>query len=315
MNKPLLTFGIPVYNSGKYIDELISYFKPTLDFNYEIIIINDGSNDDSYRQCKMVQKKYSKLNIRIYNQDNHGVSYTRNKIIEYSKGKWITFIDSDDLIDFDLYNFWFNRVINNDIDFYINVYNEKNYKNLKKQNKPLSFLIEKEIINSPCTKFYKKNILIDNKLQFDCSFDLGEDLIFNLKYYKIATKKDFFYSNMYNYRRVNSNSLTLKIRKNKFSELMAVNEECYKHIEKETKLFKAMEYIRIKNNISCLKDYIKLGVNKKTILEKINKINKKYKKKFIILNNCYTTIIYNMWYILPKRLFIRLVKVIFYEKN
>ena len=84
----ILSIIIPAYNCEKYIcqclESIISYK------NIEIIVINDGSTDNT----KELLEKYTK--IKFYNNENYGVSYTRNFGIKEATGKYIMFIDSDD---------------------------------------------------------------------------------------------------------------------------------------------------------------------------------------------------------------------------
>lgn len=308
MNEILLTFGIPVYNSGKYMNELIRCFNLNCQFKYEIIIVDDGSTDNSYNLCNEIKNKNKQLNIKLFHHKNHGVSYTRNKIIENSSGKWITFIDSDDLINFDLYCKYFEKIKNKNLDLYINTYNKKKYSQLKRRNFSLSYLIESEIINSPCTKFYKKEILISNNIFFSSEFDLGEDLIFNLKVYKKVKSIDYFYSDMYSYRKINENSLTKRYRNDKFEQLMHLNKYCYDLVDNIEYIYKALEFIRIKNNISCVCDYVRFISNEET-LKKISYMKTSYKKKFRNLNSLYTTLIYDLWYLLPNKILIKIVTV------
>ena len=287
-----LTFGIPVYNAEKYISDLLDCFKSESKINYEILIINDGSTDKSLSMCM----KKRNLNIRIINQKNKGVSYTRNRIIKEARGKYITFIDSDDLIIFDAY--------------------EKSYEILSSQDAELLIfsreyslqkLIEKEIINSPCKKIYSKKLLIDNNIWFHNNISLGEDLLFNLNYYKLNPKIVFCNVEMYIYRKINNASLTLKYRKDKFEELMIVNEEC-KKMFKEKKIKKSFEYIRIKNCISCIKTEF-YHADKEQFKKYVKKIKKYRKKQFLILNDIKSTIIYNIWYTLPVTFIIKISNI------
>ena len=87
---------IPVYNVDKYLDDcLSSVFRQTLK-NIEVVIINDGSTDNSINIIKKYQNEYN--NIILIEQENKGLSVARNVGIEHATGKYITFLDSDDFI-------------------------------------------------------------------------------------------------------------------------------------------------------------------------------------------------------------------------
>lgn len=283
----IITFGIPMYNSEMYIKELLDCFDHDCEISYEILILNDGSKDNSENICR----NYNNKNIRLINEKNSGVSVARNNIIKNALGKYLTFIDSDDLIDFKKYIDMVNEAQKNNYDLLINIPN-----NIKK--KSIDYLIEKEIINSPCMKIYNTKLLRDNKILFDKNINLGEDLIFNIKYFKTIKNIGFYYGNIYNYRKINMSSLTIKYRKEKFETLMSVNNIC-RLLLNSKKINKAFEYIRIKNCFSCIKTEKN---NKSLNYEYIKKLKKYKKREYLFLNSIKSTIIYNAWYILPSRI-------------
>lgn len=287
-----ITFGIPMYNSEKYIGSLLDCFQKSKMFNYEILIINDGSTDNSVSKC--LEKK--NLPIRIINQKNSGVSASRNKIIKEAKGDYIAFIDSDDLIFFAEYECALMKLIKEDSDFLI-----------PSKNMKLTELIEKEVINSPI-KIYKAQLLKENEILFDKEISIGEDLLFNLNCYNNSISISFYDNEIYNYRKINNNSLTTRYRSNKFEELMYVYEKC-NNIFYDKKIKKSLEYIRIKNSFSCLKSEIFYNKKNKFELKKYIKKIKHYKKfRLIILNTIKANCMYYMWYLLPSSLLIFLVK-------
>lgn len=88
---------IPIYKAEKYLSDCI-YSVLQQDFvDYEIILVNDGSPDNSASICEMFAKRYHK--IYFYNKKNEGVAKTRNFAIEKAKGKFIAFLDADDIWD------------------------------------------------------------------------------------------------------------------------------------------------------------------------------------------------------------------------
>jgi len=98
-----VSFVIPVYNSELYLDESIdSIINQTLGFekNIQLVIVNDGSQDNSGEIAKRYQKKYPE-NIVYIEQENAGVSAARNVGIERAEGRYIGFLDSDDILSSD----------------------------------------------------------------------------------------------------------------------------------------------------------------------------------------------------------------------
>lgn len=92
----ILSIIIPAYNAEKYISNTINYILNSK-LQAEVIIINDGSKDNTLVICKELQKQYP--NLEVITQQNKGVSAARNLGIKYSHGKWLFFCDADDWID------------------------------------------------------------------------------------------------------------------------------------------------------------------------------------------------------------------------
>lgn len=99
MPTPILSIIIPVYNVEEYIEECIEslYSSNIAEHTFEIIIVNDGSQDDSIGRINNYLVSHN--NIKLINQENQGVSVARNTGIEHSRGKYLTFVDPDDKID------------------------------------------------------------------------------------------------------------------------------------------------------------------------------------------------------------------------
>lgn len=96
MSDILLSIIVPIYNAEVYLERLIKSVLSQKIKNYELILINDGSKDNSLT----IMNKYSTYkNIKIIDKPNSGVSSTRNFGINIARGKYITFIDSDDYLD------------------------------------------------------------------------------------------------------------------------------------------------------------------------------------------------------------------------
>ena len=92
-----LSIIIPVYNVEKFIDECLKSILNYEDLNYEVIVINDGTPDNSMKIILKYKEIYNDK-VRIINQDNQGLSITRNNGIHAAQGEYIWFIDSDDYL-------------------------------------------------------------------------------------------------------------------------------------------------------------------------------------------------------------------------
>ena len=95
----LVSVVIPVYNVEKYVEKCLDSVINQTYQNLEIIIVNDGSTDNSLSVCQ--KKKLSDSRIKLINKENGGLSSARNAGIECAQGEFICFIDSDDWIELD----------------------------------------------------------------------------------------------------------------------------------------------------------------------------------------------------------------------
>jgi len=94
MNNPLISIIIPVYNGEKYIEKCISSLTSQTFSNIEIIVVNDGSTDNTLSIIRNFQGHDAR--IIVIDKENEGVSIARNKALEIAKGEWIAFSDADD---------------------------------------------------------------------------------------------------------------------------------------------------------------------------------------------------------------------------
>ena len=109
MNNPLVTVGVALYNHEKYILKCLESIINQSYSNIELIIIDDGSPDNSYLLAKNYLEKYSDKNITLITRKNKGMCNTLNEIAKLSKGKYISFIGSDD--------FWFLNKIEDQVNY------------------------------------------------------------------------------------------------------------------------------------------------------------------------------------------------------
>jgi len=108
---PLISIIIPVYNVESYLKDCLESVINQTYKNLEIIIINDGSQDNSKEICYNYAKKDSR--IKLINKKNEGVSAARNTGMDLATGEYISFIDSDDYIDNDMIEIFYKPEVNN----------------------------------------------------------------------------------------------------------------------------------------------------------------------------------------------------------
>ena len=107
MEKELISIIVPIYNVSKYLDKCLNSLINQTYKNIEIILINDGSTDNSISICLKYKKKDKR--IRLYNKKNGGLSSARNMGIKYSKGNYLFFVDSDDFLDLEIIEYLYNK--------------------------------------------------------------------------------------------------------------------------------------------------------------------------------------------------------------
>lgn len=95
---PVVSVVIPCYNQGKYLQDAISSIMNQTFQNFEVIVVNDGSNDDTLQAVQQIKLKYPKYIIRLINQQNSGLPTARNSGIIEAKGRYILPLDADDMI-------------------------------------------------------------------------------------------------------------------------------------------------------------------------------------------------------------------------
>lgn len=110
MSYPKISIIIPAYNCGKYIEKCIKSVLSQSYLNIEVIIIDDGSDDNTYLICEKLAAKDRR--IVLIHQINCGVSYARNVGLNHSTGDYITFVDSDDYVDSDMIGNYIPYILN-----------------------------------------------------------------------------------------------------------------------------------------------------------------------------------------------------------
>ena len=126
MNNKMLSVIIPVYNLEKYIGKCLDSICMQTYGNLQIVLINDGSTDNSLSICEEYAEK--DLRIEIYSQENKGVSSARNNGLTKAKGDYITFVDGDDYLEIDAYQKVMDKIEDNDALFFgfVERYDEEN---------------------------------------------------------------------------------------------------------------------------------------------------------------------------------------------
>lgn len=219
MNKIKVSVIIPVYNVEKYVEEsVLSIMNQSLK-EIEIIIINDGSTDNSLEIIHKLSTKDNRINV--ISTINNGQSIARNIGLYIAQGEYIYFFDSDDLLDVKTLEECYFECKTNDLDFLFfdancfgdNLINEINYKRSNKFRKKIYKGIdilneqfkEKGFSASPCLSFIKRKYLINTNLSFYPRI-IHEDALFTFILYLRAEKVSFI-DKCYFHRRIRTDSI------------------------------------------------------------------------------------------------------------
>ncbi|RVU70936.1 MULTISPECIES: glycosyltransferase family 2 protein [Lactobacillus] len=215
--EPVISIIIPIYNVEKYLKRCLDSVEKQIYTNLEIILINDGSTDDSLVIAEEYAKKDSR--IKIFSETNHGLSAARNLGLKHVTGEYITFIDSDDYVSNDYVSYLYslleksNFTASMSICSLMNVY-EDSGKEINTGNNKEYTLPGKECIKMMCyhdlvdTCAYAK--LGSKELYNDFEFPEGkvfEDIGTTYQLFEKANKVECGFKPKYFYN-IRSNSIT-----------------------------------------------------------------------------------------------------------
>ncbi len=190
-----LSIIIPVYNTSKYLRRCLDSVLNQTYKDLEIIVINDGSNDDSLSILNEYANKDER--IKVIDKKNEGVSIARNKGLEAATGELIAFVDSDDAIVPDMYEVMIDSLIKYDAsisvcDIYRVVenklcsYGKNDGKIFVIENPVIDFLLNKNLKYAIANKVFKKGLVGD--IKFDVSLTNSEDRLFIYEIYRKKPK-------------------------------------------------------------------------------------------------------------------------------
>lgn len=189
MYNPKISVIVPVYNVEKYLSRCIDSILAQTFTDFELLLIDDGSNDNSGNICDDYVKKDNR--IRVFHKENGGVSSARNLGLNKANGEWVCFIDSDDTVSNKYIQHMAEAI--NDKDLLI----LSNYKKETKDNyavkldnvtlyndEIIRYFIENNIfaLTAPYSKLYKIEIIRKYSLKFPEGINMGEDAIFIMRY-------------------------------------------------------------------------------------------------------------------------------------
>lgn len=284
MNK--ISIVVPVYNVEKYLNKCISSILEQSFIDFELILVDDGSNDNSGKICNQYKGKDSR--IRVIHQENSGLSAARNIGIETSQGIYITFIDSDDFIHPKMLEVLYNNILENKADISTCEYHivcegaevskgfGKNNITLYNNIEGVKKIVEKSLASMivACCKLYRRELFYDIRYPAG-KYHEDEFVTYKLLYKSskiVATDAKLYY---YVQR---SNSITNTYRIKRLEKLEALEEAIYFFKKKNNEELTYLSEFRYLFNIHIAYYRAKYEMNDKEIMDKLKKqYNKKYR--------------------------------------
>lgn len=186
----LLSIIVPLYNQRKLVLDCLNSIISLSLLDYEIIVWNDGSTDGGSGLVEDWINTH-KVDARLVNFENHGVSFARNNALKEAQGTYIWFVDSDDKIISDECPSLIYCALNNDADmvyFHWKAFDGQNYSSglhsvpyIGKTVTGKDLFLKNRLMLSPWCYIYKKSFLTTNNLFFNEKYKTCEDILFNQK--------------------------------------------------------------------------------------------------------------------------------------
>ena len=220
MSMPFVSIIIPVYNASQHILQCLESVKSQSFTDYEVILVDDGSKDDSAQIITRFIGAHTLSNYRLLQKENGGVSSARNAGIRAAQGQWIAFVDSDDWIEPDYLTLMVSAIRENEADFCLigfRAYDDDTQRFDIWSDYPLpTGTIPGELyaltsFDYIWSRLYKKSILEEHGILFDERISYCEDNAFNFDYVRHVDRFACVQQVGYNYRRGHAGSLSKSI--------------------------------------------------------------------------------------------------------
>lgn len=250
-NYGMVSVVIPVYNAERWLgyclNSIMSQTYPYL----EAILVNDGSTDSSLEICE----HYAALDDRfkVIDIPNGGVSNARNTGVKAAQGKWLVFVDSDDVVSKNMLNLMVDGAIRTEkelvvcsmlmLDFALpsspqiricsdwlgngeHILSKQEF-----QKQRMRLIWHTSLLEGPCAKLYSLGLWRELGLAFPCDLSLGEDFVTNMQYYAACNGVTFINETVYYYNNIaGSDSLTHKYRPDLFENKMYLMHRLAEHL-------------------------------------------------------------------------------------
>lgn len=268
---------VPVYNTEKYLHECVDSILSQTFTDFEVILVNDGSVDNSGKICDEYAEKDKR--IKVIHKENGGASTARNKGLTVAVGDYILFADSDDFyIESNSFKKIYETAITTKVDIvlfkalkyffkkkaFVDHYGDYSKKNLSSDDSNVIFdgmVRDGKQFAAPWNKAVKRQLLVEHGIFFKEGV-IAEDVLWSVEIFEKAKKARLINENVYAYRQNVDNSVTATFTEKKFFDLYSIIEELVDkysplntEFSKTVMSFIAFEYAILLFNISSFDNY------------------------------------------------------------
>lgn len=278
---------VPVYNVEKYLIQCIDSLLCQTYSNIEIILVDDGSNDNSGKICDKYMQMDSR--IKVIHKKNEGLGMARNSGLECATGKYVTFVDSDDFLKKDAIEKLIDAIKRYDADTVIGgysrvdesgkcIFNDKFETRCYLGKEVQNILFPRLMGSAPNNKdsirpsvwnaAYSISIIRENNLRFPSEREyIAEDIVFDIEYYRFSKKVALIDSISYMYR-VTPGSLTQTYKPDRYKKIKYLYEYIFKRLDELN-----YEECVINRARRMFFVYVRMSLNQECTTKDINMVN------------------------------------------
>lgn len=249
MELPLVSIIVPIYNAERTLDRCIKSILEQEYRNFEVILVNDGSTDNSLSICRRWSSEDSR--VKVFDKPNTGVSETRNIGIANAAGKYLQFVDSDDWISADSTTMMVERAEQTECDMVIaNFYRVVNGCQAQKGNIKTDVVLTKKeflsiMMNEPANfyygvmwnKLYRRDIISAHRIYCCTDLNWSEDFLFNLDYIRFAQTIASLSKPVYHYVKTKNSLVSREFTLNNVIKMKLKIFSAYKELIESTELY------------------------------------------------------------------------------
>ena len=222
MTLPKISVIVPVYKVEQYLPRCIDSILAQTFTDFELLLIDDGSPDNSGKICDEYAKKDAR--IRVFHNQNQGVSATREFGVQHAQGVFIQFVDSDDWIESNMFELMYDKAVQEQAEIvgcnFIEVYKDHSHEVRCFYESKDAFV--RDIIASHWGVVWKhlvkRQLYIDNDIHFPKGINGGEDYIVCVKLFTNAKQVTCVDKSLYNYNRSNESSIMSSFSRKKVQD-------------------------------------------------------------------------------------------------